>query len=77
MKLRMVWLKAVDLLYWVIFWTGAIGVATVLSFFIGEPLMPFAYVWLGGLTFAEIVWICEFAIPYWLKKQKEKKEKGQ
>lgn len=72
MKMRMVELKAVDLLCWVIVWTGTILVATALSSFIGEPLMPFAYVWLGGFTFAELIWICEFALPYlgekWLER---------
>jgi len=72
MKMRVVFLKAIDLLYWVIVWTGAIGVATVLSSFIGEPLMPYAFIWLGGITLAEVIWVYEFALPYLQQKWREK-----
>lgn len=78
MKLRMVWLRGIDVLYLAFAWTIVWGGGMLVAFYAAkEPLLPFVNVWAGGLTFAAMTWICEFAIPYWLENRKKRKGKGQ
>lgn len=73
MKLRMVEIKRIDLLYLAVAWTEVWGAGMLVAFYAAkEPLLPFVYVWLGGITFAAMTWILEFAIPYWLEKRRNR-----
>lgn len=73
MKLRVVKLRAVDLLFLAVASSIVWGAGMLVAFYAGkEPLMPFLWVWLGGINFAIMTWILEFALPYLHRKWQQR-----